>query len=381
MVYPYLAVFGRGLGVGIPAISIALTARSLVGIIGPFFASIADSHGRKKGMLLGVALFTAGVGCVLVRPTFPAFILALILTALGKYIFDPTMQAFLGDRVPYQRRGRVLAVTEFGWSLSFIIGVPLIGLLVARGGWNAPFSLLTILGLLALGSLAWSVPNDSIQVRDRLKMWVNFRTILTSKPAMAALLVGLTASTANEIVNLIFGVWMEDAFALKIAALGAASAVIGLSELGGESLSIGLTDRLGKLRSVRVGLILNSLVAIILPLIGRNLVGALLGLFLFYITFEFALVSSIPMMTEILPQARATLMGANVASFSLGRALGAILAYPLYALGKMPGTILVSLPGITVSSLAAVAFNIFALLALRRLQKELKKKGPFVSDL
>ena len=53
---------------------------------------------------------------------------ALLSSTLGNLTFIPAMQAYLGDRLPYERRGRILAYTEFGWSLAFIGGVPLMGL-------------------------------------------------------------------------------------------------------------------------------------------------------------------------------------------------------------------------------------------------------------
>ena len=124
----------------------------------------------------------------------------------------------------------------------------------------------------------------------------------------------------------IFGVWLEDSFDLQIAALGAASAVIGLSELGGEGLVAAFVDRLGKPRAIGLGLAANCLAALALLFLGRTQAGALVGLFFFYITFEFTLVSIIPLMTELLPSARATLMAFNMAALSLGRALGDLLA-------------------------------------------------------
>src|SRR5512142_2889426 len=69
MVYPFLTVFARGLGVDVTAISFALTGRNVVGIFGPFLAPVADIRGRKFGMLAGIVVFTLGVGLVAVRPT------------------------------------------------------------------------------------------------------------------------------------------------------------------------------------------------------------------------------------------------------------------------------------------------------------------------
>jgi len=356
MVYPFLAIFARGLGVDLTTISYALTARSVVGSIGPFAAAVADRRGRRFGMLFGAVLFMLGASVVVFWPSFPGFAVSLVLATLGKYIFDPGMQAYLGDRVPYERRGRTIAITEFGWSLAFVIGVPLMGFLIASKGWMAPFPLLALLGVLIVGGLLWMLPKDAPQANSN-RSRDNFRLVLTSLPALTGLAIGMLATAANEQVNLVFGVWLEDSFGLKIAALGAASAVIGISEMGAEGLVAGFVDRLGKLRAIALGLTVNSLAALALPWLGRTEFGALAGLFFFYISFEFTIVSSLPLMTELLPSARATLMAFNVASLSFGRAIGAFLAPRLYGLGFLA------------VALGAIGFNLLALLAVSRLGK------------
>jgi predicted MFS family arabinose efflux permease len=355
LVYPFLADLGRGLGVDLQTLSVLMTARSVAGALGPLLASLADIRGRKAGVLFGLLLFNAGVAAVVIWPTFIGFVLAVMLTAIAKYTFDPAMQAFLGDRVPYERRGLAVAVTELSWSLSFILGIPLVGLLITRSGWAGPFPLLLILGVLSMLVMAWLLPDDSLTRINNIhtvSFFRNLQLVVNHPPAQAALILGLLVTMANEVINLVFGVWLEDSFGLQIMALGAASAVIGFSELGGESLVGALNDRLGKERSIAYGLILNSLAVLALPVIGSGVPGALTGLFMFYLTFEFTLVSIIPMMTELFPSARATLMAVNIASLSLGRAIGALLASPLYQ------------TGFQANAFAALGLNILAFLSL-----------------
>lgn len=356
MVYPFLGVFARGLGVDLVTLSLALTARSIVGAVGPFAATVADSRGRKFGMLMGLGLFTLSVGIVSLWPTLGGLTLSLVLSSAGKYIFDPGMQAFLGDRVPYERRGLVIALTELGWSLAFIVGIPLVGFLIARSGWLAPFPLFVVLGVFLTLLLWWLVPDDAPQHHSQ-GLTANFRLVLASIPALAGVSIGVWASAANELVSLVFGVWLEDSFGLKIAALAGASAVIGLSELGGEGLVASVADRLGKPKAVAVGLVANGLSAALLPVLGRSTIGALIGLFLFYISFEFVIVTTISIMTEVLPQARATLMAFNVAGLSLGRAIGAPLGTFLYQIG------------FPLVAVGAIVLNVLALLALQRMLK------------
>jgi predicted MFS family arabinose efflux permease len=188
--------------------------------------------------------------------------------------------------------------------------------------------------------------------------------VLKTPIAIAGITISLSIAAANELVNLVFGLWLYDAFELKVTALALASLVIGVSELSGEVLVSLVVDRLGKARSVAIGLILNALAVAILPIIGQSVNGALLGLFLLYLTFEFSIVSCIPLITELLPKARATLIANFFTSIAIGRAIGAFIAPHLYKLGISPD----SVPSLVPISIAAVLLNLFALFMLRILK-------------
>ena len=360
MIYPFLSYFAKGMGVDLRTISYAVTARSLMGIISPFFASVADSRGRKTGILLGTVIYTAAMGLVVAWPTYTAFFIGLSLASIGYLIFVPSLQAYLGDQVPYEKRGRVLGITEFAWSLSAIIGVPLVGFLIARSGWLAPFPLFAFLGALSFIILAWMLPKDSVTHDGRPGFLGNLRAVFTYPPALAALVMACLYTAANETITLVYGVWVEQAFALSIASLAATAFAIGISELFGEILVTTFTDRIGKRRAVAMGIIGNCLAALALPFFGRWLIGAMLCLFLFYLTFEFTVVSGIPMMTEILPVARATMMAAHMAFIALGRSIGDLLAPFLFTRSAVPG--------ITANALFAIGLNLLALVFLTRVK-------------
>lgn len=332
MVYPFLPALARGLGVDLQAMALAVTARSTLGILTPVMGSLADTRGRKRAMLTGLGLSALGLALVPFWPTYTIVFAALLIAMAGKLIFDPAMQAYVGDRVAYARRGLAIAVTELGWSGAGLIGVPLVGWLMALQGWSAPFPWLAILALACMAVVWRLVPGDRPGALD-LSRLEGFRSMLRHSPAMAGLSVGLLSTAGNEAVNIIFGAWMETSFGLNLAALGAASAVIGISELSGEGLVAGLSDRVGKRRLVGLALALNAAASLGLLLVQNSLVGALVGLFFFYITFEVVIVGSIPLMTEVFPAARATVMASNVAVLSLGRALGAAVGPMLFALG------------------------------------------------
>lgn len=353
MVYPFLPVFARVFNVSLTNISLGVTARSLVGVLAPLFAPIADQHGRKTGMIVGAGLMSLALGLVLIFPSYPSFLISLSLVFFGLFIYLPAMQAYISDQIVYEKRGKVIALTELAWALSFILGMPLVAILIERYGWWSPYPLFTFLTVLGLIGIFLLVPNQPQPTKQKYNHIHAMLEIIRTPSALAALLMGLLFCVSNESVALMFGVWLEDSFGLKIAALGIASAVIGFAELGGEGLTAWLVDRLGKRRSVRIGLLLNCVFALLLPQIGTSVTGALVGLFLFYISFEFVVVSSLPLVSEVYPHRRATLMGLFLAAFSLGRAIGDLLAPHLY------------LQGFWLNATSAVLFNSLAILALR----------------
>lgn len=355
MIYPFLNTFASGLGVDLVTISLAMTIRSISGALSLFLTPVADRRGRKTGMLLGVAIFIVGAGLVMVWPSFTAFTIAISLTFLGMFVYLSSTQAYIGDRVRAGRRGTALGLIETGWGVSYIIGMPILGWIIDRYGWRAPFPFTAALGVLAFILILVFVPNYKPQQKlingGVLK---SILEVLKIPAARYGLLMSLMLISSNEVINLVFGVWLEVSFGLKLAALGAASAVIGISEISGESIGGVVSDKLGRERSIMLGMGLMLVVSAALPFVGGTQAGALIGLFFFYLSYEFTFVSTLPFMTELVPEARGTMLGANVACLALGRMIGNLVSPFVFRVGFWA------------NALSAVIFVLIAFWALTR---------------
>jgi predicted MFS family arabinose efflux permease len=356
MVYPFLAIFASGLKVDVSLITMALAISMAASALGPFLAPVADQYGRKNGMLLGLGIYLAGTLAVGAFPNYTTFLLSILLGNLGNNLFASALQAYLGDIVPYEKRGLYLTITELPWALSFILMIPLAGLIISHMTWYAPFWFLSGLIAVMIVLIILFVPNEVPATPEAQTIFGDLKKVLTYKPALIGMTMGLLIVAANEVVNVVFGVWIQDSFGLQIAALGAASAIIGFSELAGEGVTAFLADHLGKEKTITLGLILSSLFVLTLPWLGKTEVGALVWLFLFYFTFEIVVVSTLPLMTEVIPAARATMMALFIASQSLGRALGDVIAPQLYK------------TGFWLNAAACLVLNILAWLALSRIK-------------
>jgi predicted MFS family arabinose efflux permease len=152
-----------------------------------------------------------------------------------------------------------------------------------------------------------------------------WKTLLRQRTVVAILLTGFLLSAAIEVPFIVYGAWLELAFGLSLSALGLASIVVGLAEATAEMGTSLLSDRPGKRQSVIMGLVGLAGSLLLLPaLSSHGLLAALVGVALMILAFEFALVSLLPITTEVVPGARASVLGLNITAQSLGHALGAL---------------------------------------------------------
>ncbi|MEI8133060.1 MAG: MFS transporter [Leptolinea sp.] len=360
MVGPFLLVFAKGVGSDINAMSAAVSVSFAAAAVGPFLAQIADRYGRKSGMLLGLVIFTTGVGLMLIWPVYMAFLIALLMASLGNNLFLSGIQAYISDMVPYEKRGFSLSLLEISWAGSFIVGVPVIGFLIARAGWQSPFLSLFVLGVLSIAAVALLFPHTPPLVRAVGDTDSRFAIILRSPAALFGLAMAFLVIAGNNLISVIFGVWMEQSYGLKIAAIGAAATVIGFAELAGEGVVALVVDKLGKHRTIAIGFVVNIFSAVIPFFIQGSIVGALIWLFIFYFSFEVTFAAAIPLMSEVLPQARATLLAVFLAASSLGMAAGVFFGPRIYEAG-----------GFTVNVIVAMLVNIIGLIMLPRVRRAL----------
>ena len=353
--YPFAPALSRGLGVPITAITSLIAVNQATAIIGMFFGPIADVLGYRLMMLVGLSMLAAGMFSGGFFPFYGVILVSFFLAGLGKSVFDPAIQAYVSERVPYNRRGLAIGFLEFSWAGSTLVGIPLLGLLIDRLGWRAPFFTLGGLGLLGIVALRILIPDDVKQTGTYnvpMSFWKIWQQLGKERAALGAIGFAFFVSIANDNLFVVYGAWLEEAFGLNIVTLGMWTSAIGIAELSGESLTAILADRFGLKRSVILGLSLCSMSYWLLPILGQALVTAFGSLFLIFLTFEFTIVSFLSLSTELLPGSRATMMSGFLAAAGFGRIVGALIGGPVWLTGGIISTGLVSA---VISGLALVS--------------------------
>jgi predicted MFS family arabinose efflux permease len=344
-VYPFAPALSRGLGVPLTAITSLIAVNQATSVLGLFFGPVADRLGYRLMMLTGMALLVVGMFAGGFFPFYGVILIALFLAGLGKSLFDPALQAYVGERVPFHRRGLVIGFLEFSWAGSTLLGIPAIALLIDRLGWRSPFFVmggLGLLGILILRILIDKGGQKDPQKHSPVLFKDAWRPLLRERAALGALFYSFLVSAANDNLFVVYGAWLENRFSLSIVALGFGTAVIGIAELAGETMTAALADRLGLKRSLLGGLVVCIICYGILPSMGQTLGLALVGLFLIFLSFEFMIVTGLSLFTELLPSARATMMASYLATGGIGRVVGALIGGPIWLAGGIYATSLVS---------------------------------------
>jgi predicted MFS family arabinose efflux permease len=357
MGFPFAPALGRGLEVPLTSITSLLAAQQFTGLFGVISGPLSDRAGRRKMMLAGSAMLAMGMLVGGVTGVFWSVLLALFLAGLGKVFFDPAVLSYIGEWVPYEKRGRAIGLSEFAWAGSMLIGMPLVAVLISQVGWRAPFFLFGCAGLVIGASVFLLFPRDSLErhtTNVAADLWRSWRRVVRKPVALFVLSFSLLISVANQVLFVIYGVWMEDSYGLSIVALGSVTILIGVAELLGEGLTAWIADRVGLMRAVLVGAVVLALSYLLLPVLEGSLVGALVGLFVVFLSFEFTIVTTMSLMTEVVPGARATVVSGNQVATSLGRVAGVAIGGLVWLAGGLAANCLLAaaVTGVAVASLA-----------------------------
>lgn len=338
------------------AVTSIIATSQFTSLLGVFSGPLADRWGYRSMMRAGLGMLAGGMlVCGLVPAYWPVFI-GLLIAALGKTVFDPAIQAFIGHHVPFERRARVIGIVETGWAGSTLIGIPALALIIEHMGIRVSFYVLAVMGAVSWLVISRLVPPDIVLPKgqqQRISLLKTFAKLLHIRSATGVLAFGFWISLANDSLFVVYGAWFEEAFLVSLVTLGFSTVAIGSAELLGESLTALFTGRLGPKRAVITGIWLVIATYLLLPLISTSLYLAMAGMFFVFMTFEFTIVSSFFLSSELIPEARATMMAGFYAASGIGRMVGVLLGGLIWQVG-----------GITAVSWSSACFSLLGLLSI-----------------
>lgn len=359
-IYPFAPALSRSIDAPLSAVTSIIAASQAVSLLGLFSGPLADRLGYRLMMQAGLSMLAIGMLiCGLVPEYWPLFF-GLIIASFGKTVFDPAIQAFIGQTVPYEKRGRVIGILEISWAGSTLIGIPTFALIIDKAGFQFSFYFLALLGAFGCFTIKRVIPADQSTTTSRQQgpaILPSIKQLIINRPALGMLAYGFWTSLANDNLFVVYGAWFEEQFLVSIITLGFSTVAIGSAELLGESITALFADKLGLQRAVTIGLILTAAAYFALPFIGQTLPLAMAGLFFVFLVFEFAMVTSFSLCTEMMPHLRATMMAGFYATAGIGRMIGILTGGFLWQAGGITSVCWLS-TGATILALISLTWGL-----------------------
>jgi predicted MFS family arabinose efflux permease len=328
---PFLPTIARTLGISLTSAGALASVLGGMGILAPMMGRLSDHYGRRRLMQASLILLAVMSILAATSSNFNLALLAFAGFGLSKALYDPAMLAYLGDAVPYAQRGRVVALAELAWSAAWLFGVPLGGILIERAGMSALWWVVGVVAALTVAAIQWTVPpaHHRQQSSESAKAG-QWRQLIKMPVVQAVAAVSFLMLFALDNVFILYGAYLEDRFGLTVQTLGLLSVVIAIAEFAAELGSAGLTDKIGKRRSVILGLGGFGVLVLLLPLAGGAAWLTILAFAAAIFIFEYTIVSFVPLVSEVVPAARATLLGIYIGALGAGRIIAPLVGTRLY---------------------------------------------------
>ena len=176
---------GVSVAVGGQLISVAAVCMALGA---PLLAAALSRWDRRSLLALAMAWYTLWHAVCALMPSYAMLLPPRTLAVLGAAVFTPQAAAAVTALAPPAERGRAIAFIFLGWSVSSVVGMPLMAWVAETLGWRWAFALVALLSAVT-GVWVWRALPAGIRTQALSRH--DWKLALTHP-----LLIGVVAVTA-----------------------------------------------------------------------------------------------------------------------------------------------------------------------------------------
>ena len=176
---------GVSVAVGGQLISVAAVCMALGA---PLLAAAMSRWDRRTLLALAMAWYTVWHAVCALMPSYATLLPPRTLAVLGAAVFTPQAAAAVTALAPPAERGRAIAFIFLGWSVSSVVGMPLMAWVAETLGWRWAFALVALLSAVT-GVWVWRALPAGIRTQALSRH--DWKLALTHP-----LLIGVVAVTA-----------------------------------------------------------------------------------------------------------------------------------------------------------------------------------------
>lgn len=316
---------------------------------------LCDRLGRRRILLWSLAGYAAASALLALPIDYPEFLALRALAGIATGGVGAAAIAGAADAVPYERRGRAMAIVTAGSQVAVLLGLPLANQL-AKVRLTLFFAVLALVAAAAWLALAPRVRADAAPepraVRHSVVRQVAAALCLQGAPGILVATFCNTAATFAAVTSL--ADHAVDRFGASLDQRTLVFLALGCGALPGAAAAGALSDRCGKRPTVLVALAL-SIAATPLFLLPRSLGWFVATAALVAVVSGLRQGPFAAILTGLAPsRLRGTLVGLNSLASGVGLAAGTYASGATYASAGLGGGVLIA------SILLAVSLAVFA---------------------
>ncbi len=334
VVAPLIAVIAAGLGVSVAEAGLAVSAYAVAAsaaalLIGP----VSDARGRRPFLLAATALLAAAAGLVAGFPGYASFLVARVGAGIAGGTIAALAVAWVGDRVAYERRGRIMALLLGAAMGAAILGQVGAAFASARWGHQPVYAVLAAGAALTLVPLAMlREPRRRFDDRALRLRLAGYQAFFRSATLRRAALAAFCLSASLVGVSTYASGWLQEFRGYTVAEVGLMYGGLGAAVLVVQPLAGPLADRFGKRRFTIATSVALALVTVTLPLLPGW--AALVGLLGFGVIGVARMGAFAALRSELAgPRRRAAFLAFSNTASQIGIAAAAAVGSILYGVG------------------------------------------------
>ncbi len=358
LVVPLLPFFAQSLQAEPWQITLMFSAYSLGQFFAePFWGRLSDRIGRKPVLLATLAANAVGYLLLAFAPNIWVAVAVRLFTGLGAGNIS-TVQGYIADVTPPERRAGRMGMIGAAFGLGFIVGPGLGGLLaqpqMGHVGYQLPiFAASGAAVLAALGVMFFlresRTKADPAAPRPAFLSGVSFAR--NDEVISRVLMVSLIYLAGFSAMEAAFGLWAEHRYAWTAREVGLSFMIVGLISAVNQGLVAGrLARRFGEARVLAAGMLLFGLSMVLqvaapvawfpagridlglfsIPVVAGWIIPVIMGIGACGMSLAMPNISSLISRSSP-PDRQGAMLGLNMAAGSMARIVGPIVAGALYS--------------------------------------------------
>ena len=340
---------------GLLSLSYALAYALFCFILGP----ISDRLGRRKTLLAGILCFTLFSFFCAFAWSFHSLIFFRALSGIAAAAAAPQVWALIGDRFPFEKRGRIVGIVTSALAVSQIVGLPAGSFIAKAFSWNYSFIFLGTISLITSVIAFFCISEKEIIIESKRSFFSILGTlhkVFENRQVFSALMVTFFMMFGSFGLFTFIGAWLSQSYSLDIGQIGTVMIAIGLGNMAGQ-LSGGIfSDKYGKRKVSALFMPIMAFMLLLLPQTHYFLPVSIIVLLLWFYSAGISLSSFNAYVTELMPTQRGTLMSVNSSFMYMGTSAGVAINSLLLKRGNF------SMLGISSFSAVIIAWGILSIL-------------------